>query len=451
MVARFEDDPGDHGERAPGDPDDTGGQVGRRRGAPTRRSPSSSIATSSSRTCGYLTQPPARIYLYDIATKKLEPLLDANMEAAAPSWSPDGKMVGFMARSGKDADRYNTSNLFVVEARAGAVPKQLTNYDGITASASRGRGGVESGWQAAHLPAARGAKQGAYNMNRVAVVPVAGGEPRVLASALDRSISAPRFARDGASILALVSDDRSEYPARIALASGEAQRLARRPMMVSAMEQGKDGKIALVYATDNTSGEIHAFENGEMRALTHQNDALLAELALGATEEFSCKAKDGTEVHGLMVKPAGYVAGKKYPTLLRIHGGPNGQDSHAFNFERQLFAAAGYVVLAVNYRGSWGRGEKYQVAISADWGNKEVIDLQAAVDCAVYSRPFGSQPGSCEVRAYTRLSRKGKALGQHLSRFGGLILELGGLQQLGQFYRQINAVPDLAGRGFVQA
>jgi dipeptidyl aminopeptidase/acylaminoacyl peptidase len=65
---------------------------------------------------------------------------------------------------------------------------------------------------------------------------------------------------------------------------------------------------------------------------------------------------------------------------LRIHGGPNGQDAHAFNFERQLFAANGYVVVAVNYRGSSGRGEKYQVAISADWGNKEVLDLQAAVD-----------------------------------------------------------------------
>ena len=109
----------------------------------------------------------------------------------------------------------------------------------------------------------------------------------------------------------------------------------------------------------------------------------MAEFNLGATEEFSCKAKDGNEVHGLIVKPPDYVAGKKYPTLLRIHGGPNGQDAHSFNFERQFFAANGYVVVAVNYRGSSGRGEKYQVAISADWGNKEVVDLQAAMDHVV--------------------------------------------------------------------
>ena len=81
-----------------------------------------------------------------------------------------------------------------------------------------------------------------------------------------------------------------------------------------------------------------------------------------------------------VVKPPNYQAGRSTPTLLRIHGGPNGQDAHSFNFERQFFAANGYVVVAVNYRGSSGRGEKYQLAISADWGNKEVLDLQAAVD-----------------------------------------------------------------------
>ena len=126
------------------------------------------------------------------------------------------------------------------------------------------------------------------------------------------------------------------------------------------MEQGKDGRLAVLAASDAKPAEVQALENNELRALTHHNDELMAEFKLGATEEFKCKAKDGNEVHGLIVKPPDYVAGKKYPTLLRIHGGPNGQDAHSFNFERQLFAANGYVVVAVNYRGSSGRGEKYQ-------------------------------------------------------------------------------------------
>ncbi|PYS21564.1 MAG: hypothetical protein DMG11_27825, partial [Acidobacteria bacterium] len=61
--------------------------------------------------------------------------------------------------------------------------------------------------------------------------------------------------------------------------------------------------------------------------------------------------------------------------ILYVHGGPNGQDAHSFSFDRQWFAANGYVVISVNYRGSSGRGSAYQKAIFADWGNKEVVDL----------------------------------------------------------------------------
>jgi dipeptidyl aminopeptidase/acylaminoacyl peptidase len=228
-----------------------------------------------------------------------------------------------------------------------------------------------------------GAKSSAYNMNRLAVITVDGGAPKLLADKLDRSVSSPRFTPDGSSILFLVADDRSEYPARIPSNGGAVERLVQGPGMISNLAQGKDGRLAVLAANDGAHPEIHALENGSLRPLTHQNDALMAELKLGATEDFSCKAKDGTEVHGLIVKPPDYEPGRKYPTLLRIHGGPNGQDSHAFNFERQIFAANGYVVVNVNYRGSSGRGEKYQTAIAADWGNKEVIDLQAAMDHVV--------------------------------------------------------------------
>ena len=74
--------------------------------------------------------------------------------------------------------------------------------------------------------------------------------------------------------------------------------------------------------------EIHALENGKLRQLSHQNDEWLQSVILGTTEEFTSTSKDGTEVHGLIVKPPTYTAGRKYPALLRIHGGPNGQDEH---------------------------------------------------------------------------------------------------------------------------
>ncbi len=130
---------------------------------------------------------------------------------------------------------------------------------------------------------------------------------------------------------------------------------------------------------------MYAFENGSLRRLSHQNDELFAGLQLGTTDDFTSKSKDGTVVNGLVTKPAAFKPGTRYPTILFIHGGPDGQDDYSFSFTRELFAASGYVVLAINYRGSSGRGSVFQKAIFADWGNKEVVDLLGAVDQAVAS------------------------------------------------------------------
>lgn len=332
---------------------------------------------------GYLNQKPGRFYLFDRATKKLEQLTAEGLEVASPSWSPDGQWIAFLGKEGKDAERYNTWNVYVIESRVGASPRKITNYDGVHATASRSQPEWSPDGKRLVYLESGGAKNSAYNMSRLAVIAVDGGNPKLLAEKLDRAVSSPRFTLDGSAILFLVFDDRSEYPARISANGGAVERLLPGPRVVSTLAQGKDGRLAALAANDGSHLEVHAFENGSLRALTHHNDALMAELKLGATEDFSCNAKDGTEVHGLIVKPVDYEPGRKYPTLLRIHGGPNGQDSHAFNFERQIFAANGYVVVNVNYRGSSGRGEKYQTAILADWGNKEVIDLQAAMDHVV--------------------------------------------------------------------
>jgi dipeptidyl aminopeptidase/acylaminoacyl peptidase len=129
--------------------------------------------------------------------------------------------------------------------------------------------------------------------------------------------------------------------------------------------------------------ELYAVDGQTLRKLTTHNESVVAELQLQPAEDIAFKSKDGTEIHGLLTRPVGYVAGRRYPTLVRLHGGPTAQDAHSFNFERQIFAANGYVVVNVNYRGSSGRGAKFQEAILADWGNLEVQDVLAATDYLV--------------------------------------------------------------------
>ncbi len=320
------------------------------------------------------------IYLFDIATEKLDQVTTGDHDDAEAGWSPDGTRIAFVSSEDKDPDRTLNTDVFVVEARSGAVPQKLTNFPG-----------PDSGplaWSPdnkliAYLQGSQ-SKYSAYNLNRLAVVPAAGGAARIVAPKLDRGAASPVFSQDGSSLTALVADDRSEYPVQISLNDGTVERLVGGDMTASASSfQG--GHMAMLKSTDNAPAEIFALDGGGFRKLTSQNDSLLAEWQLGATENISFKSHDGTEVHGLVTKPVSYESGRKYPTLLRIHGGPNGQDAHAFSFERQLFAANGYVVVNVNYRGSSGRGEKYGESIFADWGNKEVADLLAAVDYVVNS------------------------------------------------------------------
>ncbi len=332
---------------------------------------------------GYLTSGrKSYIYLFDIETKKLDRLTTSKSDESSPSWSPDGSRIAFYSNHNADPDRDSDGQLYVAEAKANAAEKLLT-----TPANRVGRGRFEwspdGKWIA--LLEDDEKKWGAYNMSHLAIVAADGSAaPKRLPTveALDRGVSSPRFSADGKSILFTVTDNRSVYPAQVNLASGKVDRLLNPPIVLSSWDTAGNRSIVL---SGNASKytEVYAFENGSLRQITHQNDALFSELDLGQTEEIGFKSKDGTDVYGLLTYPVGYVKGTKVPMLLRIHGGPNGQDQPNFNFERQLFAANGYAVLNVNYRGSSGRGQKFSRAIFADWGHYEVEDLHAAVDHVV--------------------------------------------------------------------
>jgi dipeptidyl aminopeptidase/acylaminoacyl peptidase len=322
------------------------------------------------------------LYLFDIENKRIEPLAaDPEFNEDLPAWSPDGRQIAFIRTHEEGPDQDGQEDIDVIDARPGATARKVVRpYAPNTQRLAWSPVGTLIAYLQGLEP-----KFNAYMQDCLFVVPAAGGAPRPLTDKLDRAVMSFAFTDSSAMTIA-VEDDTTVYPARVDLASGAITREvpAAGKFVVSALTSGA-GHTALLQSSDHALAEVYAFEGGQLRKLTAHNDAFLSELDLGAVEGIQFKSKDGTDIHGLIVKPPAFVAGQKYPMILWIHGGPNGQDEHSlgldgYEFEPQMFAAKGFVVVRVNYRGSSGRGIAFAKAIFADWGHKEVEDLLAGVD-----------------------------------------------------------------------
>jgi dipeptidyl aminopeptidase/acylaminoacyl peptidase len=318
---------------------------------------------------GYLSDKEPHFFLFDVATKKLTKLTNGPVSGAGAYaeeggvWSPDGAHIAFVSNQSKpDPDMVANPDVFVVDAVAGATPKKLTSFAGTDEGplvwTPDGQNIVYRQGTAPHYSI--------YDLRQMAMVPVAGGAPKLLAPKLDAWVGAPVLAPGGTAVLTEVPDDRQVYVGELALdGSGTVKRLTTGIGAAMGLDQA-NGHVALEWTTDEKPAEIYALEDGALRQITHHNDAVVATLEIAPTRDISAKAKDGNEVHGLLTMPIGYKTGTKVPMILFIHSGPTGQDEHAFDTTRQLFASHGYAVLNVNYRGSTGRGQAYSTAINAD-------------------------------------------------------------------------------------
>ena len=333
-------------------------------------------------TVGYLDRRRTHLYVFDIASKSLSQVSSGDYDDSDPAWSPDSRMLAFTSnRSKPDPDATYNRDIWVVAADSkdkGEHPLQVTTHSGEKDHPFWSPDGKWITYVTSLDP-----KLFYYDTKHVGVSPAAGGEAKVLTRSFDRFATLPRFAPDGKSIYFIADDDGTQNLCQVSLADGKITRPVGGRLTVDSYSFSKDGTLAAAISDTGHPYEVFALTGGKLTRLSHLNDAWMAQLKLSPGEYVSFKSKDGTTVHGYLYKPVDYVPGKKYPAILRPHGGPTEEYEAEFEEPAQLFAANGYVVLYPNPRGSSGYGEDFCKAIFADWGNKDYQDDMAMVDYAI--------------------------------------------------------------------
>ncbi|MGH8242493.1 MAG: S9 family peptidase, partial [Steroidobacteraceae bacterium] len=328
---------------------------------------------------GYLTGDRAEhLHALELASGKLTQLTSGAWSESEADWSPDGRRIVFVSNREPESDASYRTDLWIVDAAntdKGASLQRLTNDERTKSDPVFSPDGESIAFLVA--------EDGVYGAPQVAVMPVTGGEARILTAALDRWVGNFRYSVDGQWIYFSYANLGGAELARVRPRDGRLETVVEGGRSIGAFDVAKSGAVAARVEQANRGPEIVAFTGGRERALTSINGAFHARVALGAKESVSFRSADDTEVQAFVTKPPGFVAGRRYPTILHIHGGPVGQFGWGFDFSTQYFAANGYVVLEPNPRGSTGRGQDFVRAIYRSWGVTDYEDVVAAVDYAV--------------------------------------------------------------------
>lgn len=157
----------------------------------------------------------------------------------------------------------------------------------------------------------------------------------------------------------------------------------RRATSPSVDDAAKVMAYVVTSMTKPTEVYVSDANGGNEKQLTHFNDALNADVAWSDAERFTYRSVGNLEIEGWLMKPYGYVAGKKYPLVLYIHGGPHSQYNEGWFDEFQNLAAQGIMVLFTNPRGSSGYGADFTYSTRGRWGMEDYDDLMKAVDIVV--------------------------------------------------------------------
>ena len=310
---------------------------------------------------------------------------DERGEVSDFAFSPDSKEICYTAVPDKVEAISTNGELFVVPVAVGEAKKITTNpgFDGNPVYSPDGQS------IAYHAQLTGGYEADRW---RVMLYDRKSGKIENLSEGFDRSATNLSWSPDSKTIYFLAENETLQPVYAMEARAGATPKKVLDGFN-SAYSFSADGKTLLVERTSlTTPGELFVAggDGSGLKQLTHQNDAILATLEMNAPEKFWFEGAEGTKVEAMLLKPPQFAAGKKYPMLVLLHGGPQTMwsDAWGYRWNAEVFSAAGYVTLMINRRGSTGYGQKFTDEITNDWGGRAYGDVMKGIDAAIAKYPF---------------------------------------------------------------
>ena len=325
------------------------------------------------------------IFVAEVATGRVRQLTDGTYYEHSLDWSPRGDEILFVSNREPDPDRFFNYDIFAVRASDGVV-RRLTE----TKSAEYNPTWSPDGRTIAYLGTKRDLTSSETTMEDTHVwVMNADGSNRREVVRLDNRQGAPQWSADGQSLYFTMQDHGNVHLYRQSPSDGQVMKVLTDWGTVGSWSLGGDGVVAYAYTSTTHPAELYVrARTGGPRRLTQLNADVLTGRRLGRVDSFTVRSVGGREVQSFLTFPAEPRAGAKAPLIALIHGGPHGQQGPAFNASAQVYAARGYGVLMVNYRGSTGYGQEHADAIFGDQNGAEAQDVLVAIDSALIRYPW---------------------------------------------------------------